>query len=69
MSLPVALRRRWARRRRMLGAEVSGREVRSSRKTGPASQVISHRDQCQFSLGTEKPEMMGPRAGPVQILC
>ena len=64
LVLPVNLRRRTARRRRMFCDEVSGRELKSRRKAGPANQRISQSDQCQFSFGTENPEMMGPRAGP-----
>ena len=63
-GLPEALRRRAARRARMLGAEVSGRKKRSEMKMGAASHNISHCAQCQFLAGTLKPEIRGPRAGP-----
>lgn len=33
-------------------------------KIGPESQSISHRDQRQPIADTEKPDMIGPRAGP-----
>lgn len=48
----------------MLGVEVSGRQKKRSRNTGPEIQRISQSDQRQFSAGTLKPETMGPRAGP-----
>ena len=35
-----------------------------ARKMGPDNHNISHSDQCQFSAGTENPEINGPRLGP-----
>ena len=61
---PVSLRRRFARRRRMLGVEVSGTHKNMRTNTGPASQRISHRDQRHPFAVTAKPERRGPRAGP-----
>src|SRR5271154_2202853 len=63
-GLPESLRRRAARRRRMLGDDVSGRKNMRLRKTGPESQSISQSDQRQFSAATLNPEIRGPRAGP-----
>ena len=48
----------------MLEEEVSGRKKNMTRKTGAASQRISHSAHRQFSAGIEKPEMTGPNAGP-----
>ena len=60
----VRARRRLARRRRMLGVEVSGTRRNMRMKTGPAIQRISQRDQRQPLAVTAKPERRGPRAGP-----
>lgn len=48
----------------MFGEDVSGRRNIRDRKIGPDSHSISHKDQCQFVAGTEKPEISGPRDGP-----
>lgn len=48
----------------MFELEVSGIQKKSNRKTGPASQSISHNDQRQSFAGTLNPEIIGPRAGP-----
>jgi len=45
---------------------VSGIRANMTRKVGPASQSISHRLHLQFSAVTEKPDIMGPIAGPAQ---
>ena len=47
----------------MFEAEVSGKVMNMSTKTGPAIQRISQRDQRQPFATTEKPERTGPRAG------
>ena len=44
---PVSLRSRAARRRRMLGVDVSGTRMNITTKMGAAIQTISHRDQRQ----------------------
>ena len=59
-------RRRRARLSRMVPGFVSGISANMTRKVGPASQSISHRAHRQFSAVTEKPEIMGPIAGPAQ---
>lgn len=61
---PVIARRRLARRRRMLGVEVSGTRRNMRIKTGPAIQRISQSDQRQPLAVTAKPDNRGPRAGP-----
>ena len=48
----------------MFEDEVLGRRKNMLRKTGPATQRISQSDYRQFSAGTEKPDMIGPNAGP-----
>ena len=61
---PVSARRRLARRRRILGVEVSGTRENMRTKTGPAIQRISQSDQRQPFAMTAKPDKRGPRAGP-----
>lgn len=63
IGLPVSLRSRLARRRRIFEADVSGKVKNMRTKTGPAIQSVSQRDQRQFFATTEKPERTGPRAG------
>jgi hypothetical protein len=48
----------------MLAWKVSGRKSSIMMKIGPESQSISQRDHRQFFAVTEKPEMIGPSAGP-----
>ena len=62
--MPVRLRIRFARRRRILDGEVSGSAKKRRIQMGPESQSISQANQRQPSTGMEKPEMTGPRAGP-----
>ncbi len=61
---PVSARRRLARRRSMLGVEVSGTRRNMRTKTGPAIQRISQSDHRQPFAVTAKPDNRGPRAGP-----
>ena len=61
---PVNARRRLARRRSMLGVEVSGTRRNMRTKTGPAIQRISQSDQRQPLAITANPENRGPKAGP-----
>lgn len=61
-GFPVSLRTRLARRSRMLGELVSGRNMNMSRATGAEAQMDSKRDQRQDSAGTAKPLRRGPRA-------
>lgn len=63
-ALPVRRRRRCARRRRILDAEVSGMRMRRRMSMGAAIQTISQRDQRQLLAETANPAIKGPRAGP-----
>lgn len=61
---PVSLRRRWARRSRIVGVLVSGRKNTITRKITDEAQMTSRRDHRHPMTGTEKPESRGPRLGP-----
>jgi hypothetical protein len=61
---PVSFRRRWALRRRILSAEVSGYANRKTTKIGAVNHIISYRPHLQPFACTAKPATRGPIAGP-----
>jgi hypothetical protein len=63
--LPVSFRRRSARRKRILGLLVSGKEIKRAMSTGADAQIDSYRDQRQFFAVTENPLTRGPREAVV----
>jgi hypothetical protein len=62
-GLPVNCLSRWARRSKILDAEVSGIEMNIIRKIGAEPHRTSHNAQRQPSATTEKPDKRGPMAG------
>lgn len=64
LGFPVSFRSRAARRRRMLGVDVSGRKKNITISVGPAIQRISHKDHLHPLAMTAKPDSSGPKAGP-----
>lgn len=65
LTRPVDLRKRWARRSRIFGDEVSGRKTNIIKQMGADSQRSSHANQCQPMGPTLKPAIIGARAGPI----
>ena len=65
--LPVSLRRRSARRKRILGLLVSGKKRKRQMSTGADAQIDSYRDQRQFFAETENPLRRGPREAVIEL--